>query len=188
MGELKDYSGPFNHHIKYEDFSKDALIKLLIEYSRTHIITMGGWHDFIRWKYNDREAIDLDITQWLATAPLVTRFISRALDIQGNDVETWFKRLQMDPGLSLGIFDIEWDLKNPDHGIFTVNRCNTLEYLEREGKGYEVFLCQEEEPRNFADAARSFNSDMKVTALKLPPRKSNDQIACQWEFKLETVI
>jgi hypothetical protein len=26
---------------------------------------------------------------------------------------------------------------------------------------------------------------MKVTALKLPPRKSEEDICCQWEFKID---
>jgi hypothetical protein len=39
--------------------------------------------------------------------------------------------------------------------------------------------------RAFDKIARFFNPKMKVTALKLPPRKSKDDVACQWEFKLE---
>jgi hypothetical protein len=29
------------------------------------------------------------------------------------------------------------------------------------------------------------NPKVKVTPLKLPPRKSPDEIACQWEYKIE---
>jgi hypothetical protein len=29
------------------------------------------------------------------------------------------------------------------------------------------------------------NPKIKVTPLKLPPRKSQEEIACRWEFKME---
>jgi hypothetical protein len=34
--------------------------------------------------------------------------------------------------------------------------------------------------------SEAINPKMKVTALKLPPRKSKDEIACRWEIGLET--
>jgi hypothetical protein len=41
------------------------------------------------------------------------------------------------------------------------------------------------ETRLFEIRAKAINPKMKVTPLKLPPRKSKDEIACQWEFRLD---
>ena len=37
----------------------------------------------------------------------------------------------------------------------------------------------------FMKMAHFYNPKMKVTALKLPPRRSVDDICCQWEFKID---
>ena len=41
MKELKDYSGPFKRDLKYEDFSKEALVKLLQVYCK-ELLTISG--------------------------------------------------------------------------------------------------------------------------------------------------
>ncbi|MFC1944979.1 hypothetical protein ACFLX5_05855 [Chloroflexota bacterium] len=38
---------------------------------------------------------------------------------------------------------------------------------------------------NANNVARFFNHAMKVEPLKLPPRKSEDEICCIWEYKIE---
>lgn len=186
MKALKDdYRGPFDPNLRYEDFSKEALIKLLVQYSSSYQMLLGAWYDVMRNKYGDKAAIECDIAQWMITGPMVARFVSKGLDIEGDDVEALFKRFQVDPGFPLGLFDIEWDLKNPNHGVFTVKKCRGLEFYEKEGKGFDYPLCHEVEPPTFTNTAHWTNPNIKVTPLKLPPRKSRDEIACQWEFKLE---
>jgi len=49
----------------------------------------------------------------------------------------------------------------------------------------QKFTCEEVERPMFQRIAAYFNPKMKATALKLPPRKSEDDIACRWEFKIE---
>jgi hypothetical protein len=41
------------------------------------------------------------------------------------------------------------------------------------------------ERRLFELTAEYFNPKIKVTSLKLPPRKRGSDICCQWEFNLE---
>ena len=43
----------------------------------------------------------------------------------------------------------------------------------------------EADVREFTHTAQLFNPNMTATVLKLPPRKSTEEIACQWEIKLE---
>lgn len=101
----EDYRGPFEPNPKYQDFSKEALIKLLVEYSRAYQMIMGGWYDVLRDRYGDKAAIECDIAQWMVTGPMVVRFMSRALDIEGDGVEAFFRRLQVAPGFPVGICD-----------------------------------------------------------------------------------
>lgn len=50
IAELQDYSGEFRPNIKYQDFSEDALARLLTEYSRLSLALDAWWQDVVREK------------------------------------------------------------------------------------------------------------------------------------------
>lgn len=160
-------------------------MKLVKEYARLYIILHGSWHTLMRERFGDRVNIDLDCYQWMISAPANAHFLSRALNIQPDNVESYFKALQVDPAFPLALFDIEYELVTPDHGFMTCKRCTALESYELEGRGHEVPMCHEEEPATFAYAALYHNPKLVVKPVKLPPRKSKDEIACKWECKIE---
>lgn len=185
MAELQDYSGEFRPNTKYQDFSKEALARLLVQYARLGLALDGWWQNTVREKYGKDEAIKLELAVWDRGIPYEQQRVMKALNIQGNDVAACFKELQMDPQLCMDIFDITWDLKNNNHGILTVNRCPAVEHFEKQADTKTMLAMCDLDSKAFEKIARFFNPNMKVTALKLPPRTSKDDIACQWEFKLE---
>jgi hypothetical protein len=79
MAELKDYSGPFNPDLRFEDFSKETLVKLLKEYSRLYLILHGSWHTLVRERFGDRANIDLDCSQWMLSAPANAHWPAREI-------------------------------------------------------------------------------------------------------------
>jgi hypothetical protein len=89
------------------------------------------------------------------------------------------------PSFSPEHYDIDWELLSPYHGIFTVTRCKFLEEMEKTGQSFERLICGESEPKSFQNLAKEINPHMVARPLKLPPRKSKDEIACQFEFKIE---
>ena len=101
---------------------------------------------------------------------------------------TCFKCLQMVPSFSPEHYDIKWEVKSPEHGIFTVTRCKFLEEMERAGQGFEKLICGKSEPASFQMLAEAINPNMVATPLKLPPRKSKEGICCQFEFKIKPTI
>jgi hypothetical protein len=57
--------------------------------------------------------------------------------------------------------------------------------MEKEGRGRETIVCQTMEVEAIKGYAKFFNPAIKVTPLKLPPRKSRDEVPhCQFEFSL----
>ncbi len=48
MKELKDYSGPYVPGLKYEDLSKDVLVKLLRAFSRECNVLPAYWAEEVR--------------------------------------------------------------------------------------------------------------------------------------------
>jgi hypothetical protein len=184
MAELQDYSGEFRPNIKYQDFSKDALARLLTEYGRLGLALDGWWHTTVREKYGKDEAIKLEVATWERGIPYEQQRVMEALNIKGNDVATLFKELQMDPQYCLAIFDITWDLKNNNHGIFTVNRCRALEKFEKQGDMKTALEMCNLDINAFDKIAKFFNTNMKVNTLKLPTRKGPNDIACRFECKI----
>ena len=185
MKDLHDYAGPFDPNQKYADFSKETLAKLLEEFAMALQILEGNWQRILRERFGDAATIEMGVAQWTRSTPRYHRRISNLLNIQGNNVETVFKALQFDPAFSPGFFDIEWQLVDANHGFFTVKKCGPLNAIEKEGKGYEVRICHDLEPPAFAATVHYYNPRAKITPIKLPPRKSPDDIACKWEITIE---
>lgn len=92
MAELKDYSGEFDPNLKLTDFSKEALIKLLISASKAYLGVDGLWTTMMRGKVGDRAAFDLDKEMWFSKG--LEHDIKRTVEpmnIQKNDIATLFK-------------------------------------------------------------------------------------------------
>lgn len=182
MDELNDYSGAFNPQVKFEDFSKDTLVELLKLYSKLFVAVDGFWYLSVMQKVNEEMATDCDLWVWEKQGKYEIQRINQLLNIQGNHIPAFFKYLQLSPFYqNLGY---EMDVLTDDLGVVTITHCQTLESLEKEGKHREDRFCDFVERRIFTSLAQRANADIKVTALKLPPRKSEDDVCCQWEFRI----
>lgn len=186
MEELKDYSGDFRPDLKLQDFSKDALVRMWLAAAKLYVGIDGLWNTIIKERFGKQTARELGEELWRRATPLEVQRVAASLNIHGHDVAACFKAWQTDPG-GAGILDMEFDLKNKDHGIMTVRHCAALDYFERHGFDDEEikWACQVVDGEGFANYAHEFNPKIKVTPLFLPPRKSTDKIACQFELRLQ---
>jgi hypothetical protein len=182
MRRLRDYSGQLNPKIKLENFSKDVLVKLLKMYSRLYLAIDGFWYLSVKEKVNNDMALACDFWVWGKQCKNEMERITQLLNIQGKDVSSFLKTLQLSPWMWNYQYEIE--VKNSNFGILTVIQCPTLEALEKEGEGREKTFCKTVEAAIFKMYVDCFNPQIGVNYLKLPPRKSKDEIACQWEFKM----
>ena len=189
MGELQDYSGEFNPDLRYEDFSKDALIRLLDAYKKCFVGIAGMYHTVNAERMGVEEAwrVDSDVylrQMMLFELPLVTK----AMNIHGNDVLTLVKIFQTLPdGIYEGQYECSWDIKNKNHAILTFTKCQTFFYHERHGNLKDIEgLCGPGsiEDLCFTAYGKWVNPNMQCRALKLPPRKSENDICCVWEWKI----
>ena len=190
MKELNDYSGQYRPDLKLEEFSRDALIRLLKSYQVAFVGFMGMWNTVNRERMDSEEAFRLDADvyeKWVRkfALPLTTQ----AMSIQGDDILTMLKYFQVAiDGAREGLYEYEYDIKNNNHVVLTFTSCPSLFYFERKGNEKDIAaLCGPGgvEERAFIEFCKYFNPNMKCKALKLPPRKSKADICCQWEFKIE---
>ena len=184
MTELNDYSGPFNPRLVFDDFSKEFLLNLIHVWQWAWIQLDAAYFDEIKKRSDDKTAFDCDLEMWLKCAERCnTRYVKIARIPMKNVVDC-LKALQLPLDNSMGaIYPVVYDIKNENHAILTVQRCPSLEWCERNAPERIVPMCQINEPQIIEKY--KVNPDVRVTARKLPPRKGPDDIACQWELKLE---
>ena len=183
MSELTDYGGKFDPKFSFDKFSKKTLLKLLKAYSEYMLRMDGFWFLTVMNKWGNDEAIDCDIKAWEKGQTYMIRTLGDLLNIHGDDLASLMKFQQVDTWA--WIQDRVIDIKNDNHAIYTIRTCPTLFSLEKEGKGREREHCRVACSKIISRHTSNFNPNIKVTPLKLPPRKSNNDICCQWEFKLE---
>ncbi len=187
MKELNDYSGEFQPNLKLSDFSKEALIQLIRAAAKCYGAQTSFWYSAAKELYGEEVANRLQEHVWLkgGASESELRNICTALNISGHDIASYFKFLQMTP-IDATMMDLDFELKDPNHGTLTVTRCYTLALLERtRDLAFQKNLCEVIDARGFQLGGTWFNPRMKVTPVKLPPRRSKQDIACKWEFVLE---
>ncbi len=186
MGELQDYRGEYNPDLKIQDFSKDVLVRFWEEAGKMYVGLGGLWHSVVSERFGEEVGRELNLKVWERAILLEVRRVCKALNISGNDVATMFKIWQFDPA-GPAVTPMRGELKNKNHGILYVSSCKALEYCERTGDvGLIKHQCDKLERLIFEVTASHLNPKMKVTSLKLPPRKSPDETpVCIWELKIE---
>ncbi len=180
MEKLSDYSGEFIPDLKLSDFSHGTLAQLLKLYAKLYIAMDGIWYLTVKERLGDTEALACDIEVWERNCRYEMARIRRQLRIRGNDIVALMKAFQLCPWCLMMEFDIK--IKSQNSAVYTVTYCPTLDALEQEGRGREEEICKLVEPRIMKAYASSFDPDIEVKCLKSPPRKSKDDICCQWEF------
>ena len=187
--ELKDYSAPYNPDLKFEDFSKEALVRLIKAYRTIFVGLMGMWNTNNRKRMSLEEAFNLDAEVYeRVLRKFYLPLLREAMNIQGDDVLALLKIFQVAPdGAGGQFYEFEHDVKSPDHVVLTFTRCPSLAYFEATGTDKDVqCLCGPDgvEDRAFAQFCKLTNPNMTSTALQVPPRKNKDGICCKWEFKV----
>jgi len=189
--ELKDYSGDYNPDIKFEDFSQEALIRLIKAYQVVFVGLMGTWNGQNKKRMSVEEAWNLDSEVYEEQVKnFEVPMVRDAMKIGGNDVISMLKYFQMTlDGAREGLYECNWDVKNNNHAVLTFTKCPSLFYYERMDSLKDIeCLCAPGgcEDRAFRAIADCFNPAIQCNALKLPPRENKDDICCIWEFKIES--
>ena len=191
MPELMDNSGPYNPNRKFEDFSKEFLLKLLKAYMRAYMLLEAFWGTEVKntGRFNEDEYVELETKIWTRIANTVQPMIAKLSNIElpVKDVVDAVKIGQIlpDNDINPDVFLSKIDIIDNNHAINTLVRCRTLEWLEEHTPELIEPLCQRFEVAAMEAYGRALNPDMTYRPLKLPPRQSRDEIPCQWEFKLE---
>jgi hypothetical protein len=187
VAEMKDYSGPLKEDFRFEDLSKEALIKLLYAYAKLYLLMYGEFTNLVTERKGKDEAWKYQMEAWMRMAPVAMRMVCKAMNIRPSGVESLLKALQLDPA-----FPPNYDAKyagtgrmeiKDGRGIQYLDRCYALDGFEFLGEETVIQFCHGMEPPTFSAHARYHHPNMVCKPTKLPPREKTDKgPVCVWEY------
>ena len=184
MPELNDYSCPFRPDLTFDDFSKDFLLRLMAVWQFAWIRMADSWYEAVNKRFGVEAANDCNLEAWVKVGERVNPRLAKAANIQLNTVLDSLKCLQIPLDNNIGpLYPVEYEIKSPDHVVMTIVQCRSLIIYERAAPEMIQPICHKLEKAVMEKYV--INPKVKVTPLKLPPRKSQEEVACVWEFKME---
>jgi hypothetical protein len=185
MEELTDYSGPYKHDLQWEDLSKDFLIKLMYAWQRAYLRLNAFWYENVFERFGSEAADECNLKVWTTVGEKVVPKFAKIGNIELNTVLDSLKLCQLLPDSFVGseFFAGDVDIKNENHVISSTTKCAVLEFFEKAAPERMDYFCHVLEKQTME---KYFNNPkIKVTPLKLPPRKNPKDVCCQFEFKIE---
>jgi len=184
--EMSDYSGELRADAGYHDLSKETLEKLVLAGVKELLLFNGLARNAIAKRWGEEAALECDCEVWSGIARHEIRMTREALNIPGDDLVTFVKCLQFMPstGPSGPLYDWSFEFEGPGRVVLTFKKCPALDYYEQVQPEGITNLCQILEPAAARAYADAINPAIKMTPLKLPPRESPEEIACQWAYEL----
>ena len=181
--EMNDYSGPYDPNLTFDDFSKEFILKLMQVWQYAWLHMTEAWYDAVKEKVDKETADVCETAAWCRIGERVNPRFAKVANIQLNTCLDSMKCLQLPlDNTTGGLFPAQIEVINPNHIVWTIPRCRSLEFFEAKAPERIKYVCYENEKRVIERYL--INRKIKVTALKLPPRKGPDEIACKWEAKM----
>jgi hypothetical protein len=199
MAERKDYSGEFDPAFRYEDLSKEALVRLVREYALIAQLLDRSVFAAIGLRYGQQAVEELAIEEWRGASPIYTERIRKIMNIDGDGVPAIFKQLQLDPGFAQHYMDVEYEVVDEHHGFFQLRSCGALLDVEPYGERSVRSMCHAIEDGTFDVTAQAVNPKARIRAVHRPPRPRGDSggrppgpalpagrvPVCRWEVTID---
>jgi len=129
---------------------------------------------------------DIAIDEWMGASPVYSKRMQRALDFEGDTVETIFKNIQIDIGSPPQFMDFRFRVTDRDHGEFWLDHCGALMDVEPMGPDYVTAMCHDIEDPTFDATATASNPRAQVRPVHRPPRVPADRSPhCAWTVVID---
>src|ERR1700681_4946086 len=130
MADRNDYAGPFDPDFRYEDLSKEALVRLVREYGLIVHLLDRSMCAAIGLKYGAEAVKELAIEEWAGASPVYGDRLRQIMRVEGDGVSAIFKVLQLDPGFPHHYMDVHYEVVDDHHGYFELRSCGALMDVE----------------------------------------------------------
>ena len=191
--ELQDYSGPFNPDLKFEDLSKDLIIKLIRRYSAGYLKLGEFWFDRVAAKVGPEKAMLEDsVEAWTKQAYWFIPKIAQTANIEVKDIADAMKvwQLMLD-GFLTGRYVPQFNVKDKNDVVMSITYCRDLMYFQhKDMKDRIKIVCGHYgvEHRSMEPYLQCLVPNAQVKQLLGPPGSglpSKDGLCCQFELTLK---
>jgi len=184
--ERRDYSGPFDPDFRYEDLSKEALVRLVREYALIVHLLDRSMCAAIGMRFGPDMVNELAIEEWRGASPIYGERLREVMGVEGDGVEAIFKVLQLDPGFPHHYMDVRYELVDDTHGYFELASCGALMDVEPWGERMVTGMCHTIEDGTFDVTAQAVNPKARIRHVHRPPRRPSDRVPhCRWEVVID---
>src|SRR5580698_6599463 len=149
MADRNDYSGPFDPDFRYEDLSKEALVRLVREYALIVHLLDRSMCAAIGIRYGTDMVNELAIEEWRGASPIYGDRLREIMAVDGDGIEAIFKVLQLDPGFPHHYMDVHYEVVDDHHGYFELHSCGALMDVEPWGDRLVTGMCHTIEDGTF---------------------------------------
>ncbi|MFI5044353.1 MAG: hypothetical protein ACHQDC_06140 [Acidimicrobiales bacterium] len=145
-----------------------------------HLIDRAGMPHLIS-QFGRETMAAIAIDEWMGASPVYSKRTQRALDFEGDSVETIFKNIQIDIGSPPQFMDFRFAITDRDHGEFWLDHCGALMDVEPMGDEFVHSMCHDIEDPTFDATATAANARAQVRPIHRPPRTPADRSPhCAW--------
>ncbi len=166
---------------RIEALSREDLLKRIMLMADLAMAVDGLWFLAVEKADGFDKALAMDVEVWERYARLSVKRIKKHFPIASDPLEAIKDVISYDPLWYW--MDFEFVEDDPRRLVFRVNTCPALEAMERMGR--EVLTCEPVEGAYLAALAETVDRRIRVKPLKLPPRKSPDEVCCSWMLSLQ---
>jgi hypothetical protein len=128
VGGLEDYSGPFDPHLQFEDFSQRAL-QLIIQENAVQAILLA--HSYTRSQtinYGDEVGRRFSERSWVGHGRVAVERLQKHLGLEGDDINTMAKVFQLHPNFYPRTYtDLRIEITGPRSLRISIGDCPALE-------------------------------------------------------------
>ncbi|MFY9589133.1 MAG: hypothetical protein WAT66_16970 [Actinomycetota bacterium] len=129
---------------------------------------------------------DVAIDEWMGASPVYTRRMRALLEIEGDDVATIFKGMQLDIGAPPQFMDFRYEVTDAHHGEFALASCGALLDVEPYGEPFVVTMCHHIEDPTFDATAAATNPRARMRPIHRPPRVPAGRVPfCLWSVVID---
>ena len=184
--EREDYAGPFDPDFRYEDLSKEALVRLVREFAQIVHLLDRSMCAAIGISHGGAEVNRLAIEEWRGASPVYGERLRRIMKVHGDGIEAIFKVLQLDPGFPHHYMDVHYEVVDERHGFFELAYCGALMDAEPWGDTMVTGMCHHIEDGTFDYTAQAVNPKAHISHVHRPPRVPSDRVPhCRWEVTID---
>jgi len=139
----------------------------------------GLWFLAVEEALGNDEALRLNAKVWESYLHLFVRRIRKSVSLSGSTVEEIGQLIRLDPSFLVNDYEISHISR--ERMFLRVNRCPSLEAMEKAGRNR--LICEATTGLYFRNLAKEVDPEIRVYAMKLPPRNSPPDACCEWLFE-----